>query len=617
MNPLSGEQHRILIVDDNPSIHQDIRSLLQFRDCTSLDEYESELFGVTGQGVPACLNADRFEVQSAFQGQQALQMLRDAISEGRPYSMAVVDIRMPPGWDGLETIQYLWAADPDLEVVICTAFSDYSWRHIVSCLGQSDRFLILRKPFESIELRQLVLTLTTKVSMRKRQAEHLQTMERTLAERSEARDAAEKANRVKSEFLANMSHEIRTPLNGVIGMLQLLQETRLNEAQKRYVGVAASSADYLMSLLNGVLDFSKVEEGQLELEDADFSLTNLLHEVVEMQAGSAKLRGLEICCELSASLPQTVRGDRSRLQQILLNLISNAVKFTDHGYVTLAAIPQETSDQFHHIRFEIRDTGIGIPHDRRHRLFRMFSQVDASTTRRFGGTGLGLALCKRLVELFGGEIGVESEPEHGSTFWFTVQLKRPLSAESGMDSDTSEGVSDSRPPLEAKGDLRVLIVDDHEVNQTVIREFLKQFGYQCEIAEDGQKAVEKAESRMFDAVLMDCQMPVMNGLQATASIRRSEAEQSGLSRTGRKLPIIALTASATQQDFAACMAAGMDGYLTKPVNYANLLEELGKCTSGGSDLPPAPSPSSGKFSNGRNGGNRAVDFFESVPVSRA
>ena len=572
-----SQKNRILVVDDNAAIHLDFRKLLSSNDEGDLTQAELDLFGESSGALPGSTAATQYEIDSAYQGEEALALVEKSIEEGCPYRMAFVDIRMPPGWDGIDTIGRLWKVDPQLEVVICSAYSDYSWRQIVNRLGRTDQFLVLRKPFDAIEVRQLALSLTAKSALRDVQLRHMEKLARVVNERTRAISAAESASRAKSNFLANMSHEIRTPLNGVTGMLELLSSTTLDEQQQRYVHGAQSSADCLMSLINGILDFSKIEQGMLELDPVDFNLHQLIHDVADIMAPAARKSGLEIVCELSPDLPQWVSADNGRLRQILLNLVSNAVKFTEKGRVSIEAQKQYTDIGDLMVRIAVSDTGIGIPVDRRHRLFKLFSQVDGSTTRRFGGTGLGLALCKKLVELFGGEIGVESESEKGSTFWFTVCLQPP-SEEHCEEKAETNGVSDliQREPLteQSSRDFRVLVAEDYEINQVVVREFLRRFGLECEIVGDGQVAVDQAKSGDFDMILMDCQMPLMDGLQAARIIRDAETPEHGLSRNGRRIPIIALTANAVAGDREECLEAGMDDYLTKPITCQALTNML-------------------------------------------
>jgi len=575
--------HRILVVDDNASIHVDFRKLLQPPLRCEVEQAEHDLFGASMVSTPSSPCDERFDIHSAYQGSQALALVQASINDGLPYRMAFVDIRMPPGWDGVETIEQLWKVDPNLEVVICSAYSDYSWRQIVTRLGKTDQFLVLRKPFDSIEIRQLAMCLTKKSVLKDVQRRHLEKLATVIDERTRAIAAAESASKAKSHFLANMSHEIRTPLNGVTGMLELLASTTLDSQQVRFVKGAQSSADCLMSLINGILDFSKIEQGMLELDCIDFDLPLLMHDVCEILAPAAQKGGLEMKCIVDERLPTWVSGDHNRLRQILLNLVSNAIKFTEEGRVQLEACLLATDLDTGNItlRISVSDTGIGIPLDRRHRLFQVFSQVDGSTTRRFGGTGLGLALCKRLVELFDGEIGVESEEEVGSTFWFTARLY-PAVKEHPIDSRTtdvwkrtiSEGSADSQPAMNENADFRVLVAEDYEINQVVVREFLRRFGLECEVVSDGRAALQRALSGEFDLVLLDCQMPLMDGLQVASEVRLAESKGRGLARNGVRIPLVALTANAIAGDKEACIAAGMDDYLTKPITCQTLTDVL-------------------------------------------
>lgn len=573
----SSQQNRILIVDDNAEIHLDFRKLLSSDKESDLTQAEMDLFGETSTLLP-CPTADTsYQIDSAYQGEEALALVEKAMEDGCPYRMVFVDIRMPPGWDGIDTIERLWKIDPQLEIVICSAYSDYSWRQIVNRLGRTDQFLVLRKPFESVEVRQLALSLLAKSSLRDVQLRHMEKLARVVNERTRAISAAESASRAKSNFLANMSHEIRTPLNGVTGMLELLSSTTLDEQQQRYIRGAQSSADCLMSVINGILDFSKIEQGMLELDPVDFNLHQLIHDVANIMAPAARKSGLEIILELSPDLPGWVSADNSRLRQILLNLVSNAIKFTEKGRVSIEAQKQYTDTGDLMVRISVSDTGIGIPVDRRHRLFKLFSQIDGSITRRFGGTGLGLALCKKLVELFGGEIGVESESEKGSTFWFTICLQAPSEEHPEVKTDShdcAERVRLEHIAVQVPHDFRVLVAEDYEINQVVVREFLRRFGLECETVGDGQMAVDQAKTGEYDLILMDCQMPLIDGLQATRMIRDAELTDHGLARNGKRIPIIALTANAVAGDREKCLEAGMDDYLTKPITCQALTNML-------------------------------------------
>ena len=544
------------------------------------------------------------------------------------------------------------------------------------------------------KLRDFTSTLQDQVKQRTRD------LEKALA-------VAEEASRTKSLFLANMSHELRTPLNGVIGMVELLLNAAPNAQQRRYCDIAKASARSLLDLINDILDFSKIEAGKLEIDATEFDLHQVIESAAQMLGERAEKKKLELICSIGPNLPQHVSGDPVRLRQVIVNLTTNAIKFTEKGEVVVDAAVIEQTPRHTLVRFSVRDTGIGIPLDRLGRLFKSFSQIDASTTRKFGGTGLGLAISQRLVELMGGAIGVESEEGKGSTFWFTMSFaKRPqvnpsrqaalidlrglralvvddnatsrraiqaqlmswtlradtadgplqardflsaaairgetyafvildlhlpddnglewakefrsapaaldallITLSSMSDAPTPQHISDhhiatsltkpvlpsqlydalivamaSKKAVRSTGALpavepqasaplagvRILLAEDNEVNRMVASELLELAGCACTMVVNGREAVESALAQEFDAILMDCQMPEMDGFEATQKIRDAEAAQS---RPARRT-IIALTANAIKGDRERCLSAGMDGYLTKPIDPVELIETI-------------------------------------------
>jgi PAS domain S-box-containing protein len=718
-NSLIEGNYRILVIDDNIAIHQDLRKILVGGDTTdsSLTDDESFLFDSPAKSPVST----GFEIDSAYQGEEGLKLVQEKLRQDRPYALAFVDVRMPPGWDGVETIAHLWQADPNLQVVICTAYSDYSWEDIQSKLGHSHNLLILKKPFDNIEVIQLAHSLTQKwISSRLAEAKladlNLMVARRTaelegmnaslrkeFADKAKAEDAfrtifdtspigialldpslrfvaanramqdlhglgkerligndpvelewfgsraelahflgvctgegidqrevtfrhgragtrvgllwvrrvemrgvyhalcfllditgrkqieeelkgakitAEAAAKAKSEFLANMSHEIRTPLNGVLGLSSFLEEEELPDSVRELGTLIRTSGEMLRRVIDDVLDFSKIESGKLELENELF----YLRESLEWSLGIFQKNALEKCLTLQLAIaddvPAYVRGDATRFRQVLTNLVSNAVKFTDKGSVRLS-VKVETMDLSASVcvlQISVTDTGIGIPKERADRLFQSFTQVDASTNRRYGGTGLGLAICKRLVEMMGGDITVSSQVGVGTTFAFSLPLalgQAPAVEREGVSAGTR-----SR---------RILVVEDNAVNRVVITRMLERMGHEVVVAENGETAIQQVRMSDCHLVLMDVNMPELDGLEATRRIR-------GLQHPASRMPIIALTASAMLEDRNKCLDAGMNDYLSKPVDINNLRKVIERWSrqdaAGFPELGSAPSAAS-------------------------
>jgi two-component system, sensor histidine kinase and response regulator len=609
INPLKN--HRILVIDDNRAIHDDFRKILVKASQlpNDLSEDEAALFGDTG----AIFEWPKFEIDSAYQGQEGLSLIEESLLEGRPYALAFVDVRMPPGWDGIETTCKIWEKYPDLQVVICTAYSDYSWEEMLRTLGYSDRMVILKKPFDNIEVLQLAIAMTEKWRLLQHAKLRLDDLEKMVHDRTlQLKEAnaeltsanlqlisgTEKAQRIadtalaasdaKSGFLANMSHEIRTPMNGVIGMIDSLLGTSLTHGQRETAQTIQSSAYSLLLIINDILDFSKIEAGKMTFEQIDFDLREVIKNTIDLMATLAQGKGLHLSECIQQGTATYLVGDPTRLRQVLLNLLSNAIKFSEEGRVLLEIAQTSEIDDEVEVSFSVHDTGIGMSEEVQEKLFQSFTQADTSTTRKYGGTGLGLAICRKLVELMGGTIEATSTLGKGSTFSFSLQFTKQKSFVS-IDRKPAAVSAELSPPTQTTAysvgadGLRILLAEDGKTNQLVAVQVLKKLGYTADIALNGREAVEAWRHKKYDIILMDCNMPEMDGYEATRKIRELEAE-----RNLKPTQIIAMTASVMMGDRELCIAAGMNDFTTKPVDQHALKTALARAKSHSDDRHIAP-----------------------------
>jgi two-component system sensor histidine kinase/response regulator len=576
---MTSMNRRILLIDDMRAIHEDFsRILCRPPIAPEFEEVEAALFG----RVATTSVAPSFQLESAYQGRDGLAMVESAAKDARNYALAFVDMRMPPGWDGLETIERLWAADPNLQVVLCTAYSDHSWEDVLQRLDTRDRLLILKKPFDPIEVSQLACTLTAKWDMSRKfatqmgdletavqqrtaqlekanreLADHLVTQGLLVKEIGVARDAAEAANRSKGDFLANMSHEIRTPMNAIVGLSHLALKTELSARQQDYLSKIETSAHHLLGILNDILDFSKVEAGKLDLEHREFKLDKLLDNTGSLISEKCHAKGLELVFEVAPDVPPNLVGDSLRLGQVLLNYANNSVKFTAKGEIVISVRASARTDTDVLLHFRVRDTGIGLSREQVNRLFQSFSQADSSTTRKFGGSGLGLAISKKLAELMGGEVGVESEYGKGSTFWFSARL--------GIGSAKRRELL---PNPDLRG-LRALVVDDNEYARNVIISMLRDMTFVTGASISGLAAVDEvsraaASGQPYNMVLLDWRMPGIDGMETA---RRIHALALSPVPT-----LLMITAHGREEVLKEAATSGIDDVLVKPVNPSMLFE---------------------------------------------
>ncbi len=519
------------------------------------------------------LSAEGYKVRPVNGG--ALALLSVA---AKAPDLVLLDIKMPD-MDGYEVCRRLKREDGSAEipVIFITALDDVEEKIKGFNLGAVD---YINKPFQPkevvarvknyLKIKTMQLQLEKINSALEAEIVERKSIEESLFKEQEEVAFANAASIAKSQFLANMSHEIRIPMNGFIGMIQVMEMTQLTAEQREYMNIIRTSSDALLKLINDILDYTKIEIGKIKLEKTSFNFRKMIYDVVCLFKPSAERKGLMMEVSIEKDLPDHFIGDPFRLRQILSNLMGNAVKFTNKGRITISIVRvEEWSDKGIKLKFIVKDTGIGIPDNEIDILFERFSQADNYSTRKYGGNGLGLAISQKLVELMAGEIWVESREGEGSSFCFTCMLESL---------EMKKGFTESTKPkqVEAPGEyeLKILLAEDDRVSQMVLEQLARRKGWQVTSCGDGTEAFDTYRQQKFDIVIMDCQMPVLDGYKATRAIRQLESQR------GTHIPIIAMTAYALKGDKEKCIDAGMDDYLTKPINAHDFYTTVEKWTKG-------------------------------------